>query len=92
MYTGRNTVRANLNDENTLLVEVNLDNVRALYPALNTDDGNAMKFIGQQLIEGIKVDRKGALLIDQRKVNPNFLTIRKNTLQQQFQDLPRTDQ
>jgi hypothetical protein len=82
IYTGKNTIKAKSADiqENTVQIEVNLDNVRKLYPTLDTFDGDVMKAIGQQLIEGIRINRQGELLVDQRKINPTFITVRNNTL------------
>ena len=49
VYTGQsrlNTKQTEI-EENTVQIDVNLDNVRKLYPTLNTFDGNVMKAIGQ---------------------------------------------
>ena len=49
VYTGQsrlNTKQSQI-EENTVQIDVNLDNVRKLYPSLNTSDGNVMKAIGQ---------------------------------------------
>lgn len=76
VYTGRSTLKAADAQDNTVQIEVNLDAVRKLYPTLNTFEGDVMKIIGQQLIEGIRVDRTGRLLIDNKKINPEFLVVR----------------
>lgn len=46
-------------EENTVEVVVNLQRIRKLYPTLNTFDGDVMKLIGMQLIQGIRVDENG---------------------------------
>ena len=83
VYSGGSTLRATRKDDlsnNTVWVEVNLSNVKKLYPTLNTSDGDVMKVIGRQLIDGIKISKDGQLLVDHKKINPSFITVRDSRL------------
>ena len=39
-----------------------------------------MKVIGRQLIDGIKISKDGQLLVDHKKINPSFITVRDSRL------------
>lgn len=83
VYTGKSTLQAKRQDEiqdNTVQLEVNLANLRKLYPSLNTFDENVMKLIGQQLIDGIQIDGQGKLLVDYNKINPSCIQITENRM------------
>lgn len=42
-----------------------------------------MKLIGKQLIEGIKINNKGELLVDHKKINPTFIQVSGSDLVKQ---------
>jgi hypothetical protein len=83
VYSGKTSLRVKRQDElmdNTVQIEVNLANLRKLYPSLNTFDMDIMKLIGSQLITGIQINEEGRLLIDNNKINPSCISIVQNKI------------
>lgn len=62
VYSGHTKLHAKRTgqlEENTVELLVNLDKLRKLYPSLNTHDGDVMKLVSLQLIEGIRTNSTG---------------------------------
>lgn len=84
VYTGGRTVqdRKNMDQQdksNTVTLEVNMKNIRKLYPTLNVRSADTMKIISQSLIQGVKVN-DGKVQLDQAKIAPSFINIVENQL------------
>lgn len=64
-------------------IEVNLSNVKKLYPSLNNRKTDIMKIIGENLADGIKVDHGGRLLVNSKKISSQFLSVLENNLKKE---------
>ncbi|KRX06964.1 hypothetical protein PPERSA_07127 [Pseudocohnilembus persalinus] len=62
----------------TVKIDVDLGELKKLYPTLNLKSQELMKFIGEQLIEGIKVDKSGKIILDSNKINPHCINVTEN--------------
>ncbi|EAR94689.2 IQ calmodulin-binding motif protein (macronuclear) [Tetrahymena thermophila SB210] len=65
----------NENDENIVKINVDLNELKKLYPTIDSKSHGLMKVIGEQLIEGIKLEQNGKVLIDQSKLNPKCIEV-----------------
>ena len=66
--------------ENTIKIDVNLNELQKLYPNVDHKNENFMKILGEQLIDGIKLDDAGNVMVDQSKLNPLCLEIVEKNL------------
>ncbi|KAL4471738.1 hypothetical protein ABPG74_008631 [Tetrahymena malaccensis] len=65
----------NENNENIVKINVDLNELKKLYPTIDSKSQGLMKVIGEQLIEGIKLEQTGKVLIDQSKLNPKCIEV-----------------
>eukprot|EP00825_Cyclidium_porcatum_P033283 TRINITY_DN3533_c0_g1_i1.p1 TRINITY_DN3533_c0_g1~~TRINITY_DN3533_c0_g1_i1.p1 ORF type:complete len:914 (+),score=178.51 TRINITY_DN3533_c0_g1_i1:151-2892(+) len=72
-------------EKNTIKINVDLQEIKKLYPTIDTTQEGLMKQIGLQLIEGIKLDSKGYIIVDNNKINPNCIKVREKIIDLDFE-------
>lgn len=65
---------------NTVRINVDLNELKKLYPGMDANSQGLMKVIGEQLIDGIKLNREGNVEIDAGKLNPKCIEVTENTV------------
>ncbi|CAD8113699.1 unnamed protein product [Paramecium sonneborni] len=78
--------------ENITKLQIDLQEVKKLYPSFNFKDPNTIKILSSNLIKGVKVDQKsGNLLIDKSRIQSSFINpinLSKNSLNS-YQNIPQ---
>lgn len=64
-------------EKNTIKIHVDLAEVKKLYPTIDLQQEGLMKSIGIQLIDGIKLDSRGEIVINKSKINPQCIKIQQ---------------
>ena len=62
-------------EKNTVKIDVNLNELKKLYPTVDGKQESLMKIIGKEMIQSIKINERGEVDLDQNKINPQCLTI-----------------
>ncbi|CAD8194128.1 unnamed protein product [Paramecium pentaurelia] len=74
--------------ENITKLQIDLQEVKKLYPSFNFNNPNTMKILSSNLIKGVKVDQNsGNLLIDKSRIQSSFINpinLSKNKQESQY--------
>ncbi|CAD8114814.1 unnamed protein product [Paramecium primaurelia] len=71
--------------KNTVQISVELSDFKKLYPYLHQDDKIAMKTISESIIDAVKVDKQGKVLINVQKINPSLIQVENGEIDVQDQ-------
>ncbi|CAD8127430.1 unnamed protein product [Paramecium sonneborni] len=82
VYTGQVKQKSIAQDsKNTVQISVELSDFKKLYPFLHQDDKKAMKTISDSIIDSVKVDKQGNVLINVQKINPSLIQVENGKIE-----------
>ena len=75
MYS-KKRLTPNGNQNNTVVIDIDINQMKAMYPFLDFKNQMTMQNISEQIVQGVKV-KQGKLEYDKTYINPEIMAVRK---------------
>ena len=59
---------------------MDLNELKKLYPTIDAKQNGLMKVIGEQFIDGIRLDSRGKIMFNENKINPHCISVKEENV------------